>query len=118
MKEITVTRRTTARPPLQAVLFDMDGTLVDTERLWWEAVEEVADGLGHVLTVADQPHVLGRPVEHTAAWLAGVTGAPGEETAVELHRQFADRVRTGVVPRPGARNCSGRSPVNVCPPPS
>ena len=77
MKEITVTRRTTARPPLQAVLFDMDGTLVDTERLWWEAVEEVADGLGHVLTATDQPHVLGRPVEHTAAWLAGVTGAPG-----------------------------------------
>lgn len=103
MKEITVTRRTTARPPLQAVLFDMDGTLVDTERLWWEAVEEVAGGLGHVLTAADQPHVLGRPVEHTAAWLAGVTGAPAEETAVELHRQFADRVRTGVVPRPGAR---------------
>lgn len=27
----------------------------------------------------------------------------GEETAAELHRQFADRVRTGVVPRPGAR---------------
>ncbi|WTI70716.1 HAD-IA family hydrolase [Streptomyces sp. NBC_00728] len=97
-----MTHRTTARPPLQAVLFDMDGTLVDTERLWWEAVEQVADGFGHVLTGADQPQVLGRPVEYTAAWLAGVTGGPGEGIAAELHRRFADRVRTGIVPRPGA----------------
>ncbi|MFE7992212.1 HAD hydrolase-like protein, partial [Streptomyces shenzhenensis] len=53
------------RLPLQAVLFDMDGTLVDTERLWWEAVEQVA---GRPLTAADQPEVLGRAVEDTAGW--------------------------------------------------
>ncbi|MEV6835966.1 HAD-IA family hydrolase [Streptomyces sp. NPDC051133] len=85
--------------PLQAVLFDMDGTLVDTEQLWWEAVEQVA---GRPLTDADQPDVLGRPVEHTAAWLAGATGRAGAELAAELHREFAERVRTGIVPRPGA----------------
>ncbi len=87
------------RLPLQAVLFDMDGTLVDTERLWWEAVEEVA---GRPLTEADRPDVLGRPVEHTAAWLAAATGTPAADLADTLHREFADRVRTGVVPRPGA----------------
>jgi HAD superfamily hydrolase (TIGR01509 family) len=81
----------------------MDGTLVDTERLWWEAVEQVADGLGYALTGADQPQVLGRPVEHTAGWLAGVTGARAGAVSAELHQQFADRVRTGIVPRPGAR---------------
>ncbi|MEU6227831.1 HAD-IA family hydrolase [Streptomyces sp. NPDC047042] len=85
--------------PLQAVLFDMDGTLVDTERLWWEAVEQVA---GRPLTEADQPEVLGRPVEHTADWLAAATGAEAGRLAAELHREFADRVRTGIVPRPGA----------------
>ncbi|MER6086281.1 hypothetical protein ABT156_49925, partial [Streptomyces sp. NPDC001833] len=47
------------RLPLQAALFDMDGTLVDTERLWWEAVEQIA---GRPLTEADEPEVLGRPV--------------------------------------------------------
>ncbi|GLP72676.1 hypothetical protein TUSST3_92930 [Streptomyces sp. TUS-ST3] len=88
-----------SRLPLQAVLFDMDGTLVDTERLWWEAVEQVA---GRALTEADRPDVLGRPVEHTAAWLAAATGAPAADLADTLHREFADRVRTGVVPRPGA----------------
>ncbi|MET7736254.1 HAD-IA family hydrolase [Streptomyces sp. NPDC005402] len=87
------------RLPLQAVLFDMDGTLVDTERLWWEAVEQAA---GRPLTEADRPDVLGRPVEHTAAWLAAATGAPAADLADTLHREFADRVRTGVVPRPGA----------------
>jgi HAD superfamily hydrolase (TIGR01509 family) len=92
------------RLPLQAVLFDMDGTLVDTERLWWEAVERVA---GRALTDADQPDVLGRPVEHTAAWLSAAGGTPARGTsaadlAVALHREFADRVRTGIVPRPGA----------------
>lgn len=85
--------------PLQAVLFDMDGTLVDTERLWWEAVEQVA---GRPLTAADQPDVLGRPVEHTADWLAAATGAAAGQLAAELHREFATRVRTGIVPRPGA----------------
>ncbi|MGW5257750.1 HAD-IA family hydrolase [Streptomyces sp. NPDC004012] len=90
------------RLPLQAVLFDMDGTLVDTERLWWEAVERVAAGLGRTLDDDDQPEVLGRPVEHTADWLASLTGAPAADVAAELHREFADRVRDGVVPRPGA----------------
>ncbi|WP_369265347.1 HAD-IA family hydrolase [Streptomyces sp. R35] len=85
----------------------MDGTLVDTERLWWEAVEQVADGLGRRLTGADQPEVLGRPVEYTAGWLGGVTGARAEEIAAELHREFADRVRTGIVPRPGALRLLG-----------
>lgn len=85
--------------PLQAVLFDMDGTLVDTERLWWEAVEQAA---GRPLTEADQPDVLGRPVEHTAAWLGALTGRPAADLAAGLHREFAERVRTGIVPRPGA----------------
>ncbi|MDQ0829741.1 HAD superfamily hydrolase (TIGR01509 family) [Streptomyces achromogenes] len=87
------------RLPLQAALFDMDGTLVDTERVWWEAVERVA---GRPLTEADRPEVLGRPVEHTARWLAAGTGRPAAGLAGALHREFADRVRAGVVPRPGA----------------
>ncbi|WP_406311216.1 HAD-IA family hydrolase [Streptomyces sp. NBC_00114] len=84
---------------LAAVLFDMDGTLVDTERLWWAAVAHVA---GRALTEADRPDVLGRPVEYTAAWLGAATGRPVAEVAVALHREFADRIHAGVVPRPGA----------------
>jgi HAD superfamily hydrolase (TIGR01509 family) len=80
----------------------MDGTLVDTERLWWEAVEQVAAGLGRSLAETDEADVLGRPVEHTAGVLSRATGAPFAEVAAELHREFAVRVRSGVVARPGA----------------
>lgn len=89
-------------PELGAVLFDMDGTLVDTEQLWWGAVDEVAAGLGYALTAVDQPDVLGRPVEHTAMVLGRAVGAPVGAVAAELHRKFAARVRADVVPRPGA----------------
>jgi HAD superfamily hydrolase (TIGR01509 family) len=88
----------------RAVLFDMDGTLVDTEELWWRAVEEVAAGLGYELTDADMPDVLGRPMEHTAGHLYHRTGgtAPIAALTADLHEEFASRTRTGVVPRPGA----------------
>ncbi|MCX4746163.1 HAD family phosphatase [Kitasatospora sp. NBC_01287] len=93
----------TAQLP-QAVLFDMDGTLVDTEHLWWEATAEVAAGLGHLLTDADQPEVLGHAVEHTAAHLDRVAPAsPGvDELAARLNAAFTGRVAAQVVPRPGA----------------
>lgn len=100
---MTRPRTTPVQPPLlKAVLFDMDGTLVDTEQLWWAAVDEVAAGLGYALTEADQPDVLGRPVEHTAKVLGRAAGAPVGAVAAELHRKFAARVRADVVPRPGA----------------
>ncbi|MEU7002482.1 HAD family phosphatase [Nonomuraea sp. NPDC046570] len=52
-----------------AVLLDMDGTLVDTEGLWWAATSSVAHSLGTSLSPDDTPHVLGRTVEDTAAFL-------------------------------------------------
>src|SRR4051812_20692391 len=82
----------------------MDGTLVDTENTWWQAVAQVAAGLGYPLTDADLLEVLGRPVEHTAEHLARATGTSITLAALtaELHREFAVRVRELVVPQPGA----------------
>ncbi|MFD3482541.1 HAD family hydrolase [Streptomyces sp. NPDC058665] len=86
-----------------AVLFDMDGTLVDTETLWWEAAAEVADGLGHRLSDADAPEVVGRAVADTAAHLVRVTGAPRPDAvAADLTGSFLRRVEAGAPPRPGA----------------
>ncbi|MFC1414645.1 HAD family hydrolase [Streptacidiphilus sp. N1-12] len=56
---------------LQAVLFDMDGTLVDTEGLWQQAVAAEADLLGLTLGPDDQPYILGRAIEDTAEHLHG-----------------------------------------------
>nr|WP_035794234.1 HAD family phosphatase [Kitasatospora mediocidica] len=87
-----------------AVLFDMDGTLVDTEHLWWEASAEVAAELGLTLGDADVPEVLGQAVEHTAAHLHRVTGTSRTESelASRLAELFTSRVASEVVPRPGA----------------
>ncbi|WFR71900.1 HAD family phosphatase [Prescottella defluvii] len=87
-----------------AVLFDMDGTLVDAERLWWDAVERVAARIGHRLSAADAPAVLGRPSGHTAAYLCRTLGpaAPNPDAlARELDSAFTALVADEVVPRPG-----------------
>ncbi|MFE5124501.1 HAD family hydrolase [Streptomyces sp. NPDC056669] len=87
-----------------AVLFDMDGTLVDTERLWCATVEQIAARMGRPLTDADMPHVLGRPAAYTAAHLhrTGAPAAPGSGAlAEELDTAFAARVADEVIPLPG-----------------
>ncbi|MEU8569777.1 HAD family phosphatase [Streptomyces pathocidini] len=87
-----------------AVLFDMDGTLVDTEILWWRTAERVARGLGHALGEADEPGVIGRSVADTAAHLHAATGGAGtlEEITADLDRRFLAAVESETVPRPGA----------------
>ncbi|MFJ1599830.1 HAD family hydrolase [Streptomyces sp. NPDC088261] len=87
-----------------AVLFDMDGTLVDTEVLWWETAAEVASGLGHRLGDADAPEVVGRAVQDTAAHLVRVAGTGhAGRVADELAGSFFRRVEEGAPLRPGAR---------------
>ncbi|MEW1698905.1 HAD family phosphatase [Streptomyces sp. NPDC091278] len=106
---MTAPRTTATAPRLGAVLFDMDGTLVETEGLWWQVTEEVAAGLGHRLTTADAPHVVGRAVEDTAAHLARVTGtADPARVATDLGREFLARVDAGTPLRPGAQRLLDR----------
>ncbi|MFC9330589.1 HAD family hydrolase [Kitasatospora sp. NPDC057015] len=90
--------------PPAAVLFDMDGTLVDTEHLWWQAASELATELDLVLTDRDLPEVLGRAVEHTAAHLARSSGTARTEAELveRLGDSFAGKVAAEIVPRPGA----------------
>jgi HAD superfamily hydrolase (TIGR01509 family) len=81
----------------------MDGTLVDTEHLWWQTVAEAAGRLGYRLSDADVPEVLGRPAAYTAAYLSRVSGGavPEARIARELDAAFVARVAAEVRPRPG-----------------
>lgn len=67
-----------------AVLFDMDGTLVDTEHLWLQAELLTMLRLGGEWTPVDQQHCLGGPLERVVEYMSG-KGAP--EIVSELTEQ-------------------------------
>ncbi|MGW9302778.1 HAD-IA family hydrolase [Streptomyces cyaneofuscatus] len=101
----------TAVPTLpQAVLLDMDGTLVDTEPLWLDAAREVAAAHGHTLTDEEGAGVLGRTCADTAAYLATLSpgGAADQALESDLEDTFLTAVEKGVRLRPGARDLLDR----------
>ena len=91
---------------LAAVLFDMDGLLVDTEPLWLETETEVMVRLGAPWTPQDQEALLGGSMQRTVGYLLGKATRPAPPRTVErwMIEGMLDRVRAGrVVIRPGAR---------------
>jgi HAD superfamily hydrolase (TIGR01509 family) len=59
----------TARRDLDAVMFDMDGLLVDTEPLWFEVESGVMARLGGSWGPADQEQLVGGSLERTLDYL-------------------------------------------------
>ncbi|MFI9627869.1 HAD family hydrolase [Streptomyces sp. NPDC052042] len=97
--------RTAEGAALQAVLLDMDGTLVDTEGFWWEAEVEVFAELGHQLDEAWRDVVVGGPMTRSAGYLMDATGADITlaELTVLLNDRFEKRLDRGVPLMPGAK---------------
>jgi HAD superfamily hydrolase (TIGR01509 family) len=91
---------------LAAVLFDMDGLLVDTEPLWLETETEVMARLGAPWTKEDQKDLLGGSMEKTVSYiLARATRpAPAGEIARWMMEGMLKRAAEGrIVVQPGAR---------------
>jgi HAD superfamily hydrolase (TIGR01509 family) len=60
-----------ARVALQAVLFDMDGLLVDTEPLWFEVEHAIMSKLGGDWTEQDQRTLIGGSLYRSVDYLLG-----------------------------------------------
>ncbi|MBH5334065.1 HAD family phosphatase [Streptomyces pactum] len=97
--------RPVAAPELQAVLLDMDGTLVDTEGIWWEAEAAVFRELGFVLDEVHRAVVVGGPMTRSASYLIEVTGADITlaDLTVRLNDRFTELIDGSVPMLPGAR---------------
>jgi HAD superfamily hydrolase (TIGR01509 family) len=89
-----------------AVLFDMDGLLIDSEPLWLEAETAVMARLGADWTAADQVALLGGSLDRTVRYLMAKARRPATpaQIAAWLMDGVTGRVRDRGVPlRPGAR---------------
>ena len=87
-----------------AVLFDMDGLLVDSEPLWLGAETAVMARLGADWTAEDQVQLLGGSLDRTVRYLLAkaTRPAPPELVGAWLMGDITERVRRGGIPlRPG-----------------
>ncbi|MHC0428561.1 HAD family hydrolase [Streptomyces sp. O3] len=98
------TRTAEGGSALQAVLLDMDGTLVDTEGFWWEAEVEAFAQLGHTLDESWRHVVVGGPMTRSAGFLIEATGADITlaELTVLLNETFEQRISRSLPLMPGA----------------
>src|SRR5690606_22208764 len=92
-------------PAPAAVLWDMDGTIVDSEPYWIATETALAAEHGGTWTHEQGLAMVGRPITDTARLLREL-GVPGtvDEIAGELVTRVTDLIRTEGAPwRPGAR---------------
>lgn len=90
----------------QAVLFDMDGLLIDSERVWLEVESEVMAWLGGEWSTAHQEHLVGGSLDLAARYMLELTGADAspEEVGRRMLDGMAERLGACVPMMPGAKD--------------
>ncbi|GAA2002857.1 HAD superfamily hydrolase (TIGR01509 family) [Nakamurella flavida] len=97
--------RDPGRVPLRAVLFDMDGTLTDSEKLWTIALERLAVELGGTMSAQARAAMVGKPIGPAIALLHADLGIERDAAAstARLMELTGEVFRAGMPWRPGAR---------------
>jgi HAD superfamily hydrolase (TIGR01509 family) len=90
--------------PIEAVVFDMDGVIVDTEHLWDEVREELTDEWGGRYTPEAQQAMMGMSSREWSRYLHEVVGLrePPEAINSEVVRRMLTRYETELPVVPGA----------------
>jgi HAD superfamily hydrolase (TIGR01509 family) len=94
------------QPPLGAVLFDMDGTLLDSEKVWDISLADLAEQLGGELSAEGRASMVGTPLATSIAIMHEDLGVDADPDASGAY--LLDRTRqlfSAPLPwRPGARD--------------
>lgn len=88
--------------PLRAAIFDMDGLMIDSERIYTECSNAVLAEWGKTLTWEVKATLMGRPAHESAKRLVAATGVPisPEEFSARMDALLAPAFRH-VQPLPG-----------------
>ena len=101
----TIGESTLSGRSLAGVLFDMDGTLVDSEKLWDVGLSALAQEYGGTLSAAARTRMVGTSMTESMTILHEDIGQPWRDprTSVELlEKHVKELFGTGLVWRPGA----------------
>jgi HAD superfamily hydrolase (TIGR01509 family) len=95
-------------PDLQAVLFDMDGTLVETEQHWGTALFEMADRLGGRMSPAARESTVGSSMRAAMEILHADLGVTRSEEQLQADARWVELraqelMSQGITWRPGAQ---------------
>jgi len=87
-----------------AIVFDNDGLLLDTEHAWTRAETVLFERHGETFTAEHKRELIGTSVVESAAKVERMLGLPGRGAALmdELHELVMEELLAGVPPRPGA----------------
>ena len=93
----------------QAVLWDMDGTLLDSERVWDVSLHELAHDLGGELSKVTRDQMVGSSLENSMTLLFAELRLPPEPEAVRragewLLARTGELFDGGLIWRPGAQD--------------
>jgi HAD superfamily hydrolase (TIGR01509 family) len=90
---------------LAAVLFDMDGTLLDSEKIWDVALDDLAQWLGGELSDSARRRMVGSSLARSIAIMHNDLGidADPESSGAYLTERAAELFGTALVWKPGAR---------------
>ncbi|MET7748468.1 HAD family phosphatase [Micromonospora sp. NPDC005367] len=87
------------------MLFDMDGTLVDSEKLWDVALQELAETYGGTLSETARKAIIGTAMADSMRILHDDLGQPERDPAVSaawIDARILELFRSGLRWRPGA----------------
>lgn len=101
---VTAPRTSSHSPALQAVFWDMDGTIVDTEPYWIQAEKDLVRSYGGSWSTEEAESLVGQALTYSAGRLREA-GVPLEIRDIIDHliTRVAEQVRARAPWRPGAR---------------